>query len=138
MSRRQDVLEARMAADAWAAERNLPASGGYSGRWYIDGYLSGWWPADWLQWLATYDNNPGSQLGGDVVGHQYSSTPVDQSVFIDSEIVGDPVDDDDCQAYKDALDRGVQRLWIETAKKTTLSKKIIKEIAAEMYAALQS
>lgn len=43
-----------------------------------------------------------------------------------------------CDALKTALERGVNRLQIETNKKTTLSKVIIREIASEMFQALQT
>lgn len=43
-----------------------------------------------------------------------------------------------CDDLKAALERGVNRLQIEASKKTTLSKVIIREIASEMFQALQS
>jgi hypothetical protein len=82
-----DARVARAAADEWAAERGLPPSGGYSGQWYQDGYLNGWWPEGWPKWWAAYGITPGSILGGLVVAHQYTSTPIDSNVMLESEIV---------------------------------------------------
>lgn len=89
VTRRADTLAARKAADDWAGERGLPPSGGYSGQWFLDGYLNDWWPAGWLKWWAAYGIPAGSILGGDVVAHQYTSTPVDMNEILDSEIVGE-------------------------------------------------
>jgi hypothetical protein len=103
VTRQQDVLDALAAANAFSAEIGVQAAAGvYSGPWYINGYLGGWMPEGVAQWLAVYDGNPGSQLGGLVVGHQFTSTPIDQSVFEDSEIGGD-VDAAERQAYEDRI-----------------------------------
>ena len=110
VTRAQDVNDARAAADQWAAERGLPPSGGYSGRSYIDGYLFGWWP-DWHTWLADYGKPAGALLGGNVVGHQYTSTPVDMSVFEDSEVIAD-VTDDERQQYEDKINGLVSALGL--------------------------
>lgn len=83
----QNVLDARRAADDWAASHGLPPSGGYSGDWYVSGYLGGWWPDGWLRWWAVYNNKPGSIIAGDIVMHQFTSTPVDQNEMLDSEVV---------------------------------------------------
>lgn len=108
MTRQKDIADARAAADDWAAERGLPPSGGYSADWYVNGYLDGQWPANWVKWWAAYTNAngfppPGSILGGDIVGHQYTSRPVDMNEFLDSEVVshtpvGDPTADEFRQA----------------------------------------
>lgn len=143
MTRHQDVTDARAAADEWAAAHGLPPSGGYSGQWFLDGYLFGWWPDGWQKWWASYGIEPGSILGGDIVGHQYTSTPIDQSVFEDSEI-GNGGDMADCQTYKDALARVVNRLQIEDERKAAngqpaaLRRTIMREIASEAFAALES
>lgn len=114
VTRSQDVNDARAAADEWAAQRGLPPSGGYSGRWYIDAYLFGWWPDGWAQWLADYSQPAGALLDGNlVVGHQYTSTPVDRSVFEDSEIVnggGGDVTDPEREAMQETIDGLVNTL----------------------------
>lgn len=93
MTRAQDVIDARAAADEWAAGRTLPESGGYSGQWYRDEYLGGWWPEGWRQWWADYSAPPGSLIGGLVVAHQYTSTPIDMDEMLESEIVTQPTGD---------------------------------------------
>lgn len=93
-SRQQDTIDARKAADDWAASFGLPPSGGYSGSWYQSDYLGGWWPQDWPKWWAAYDIPPGALHGGLIAGlvvaHQYTSDPVDQNVLLESEIVTQP------------------------------------------------
>ena len=108
MTRAQDVNDALTAADQWAAERGLPPSGGYSGKWFIDGYLFGWWP-DWHTWLADYSQPAGELLGGNVVGHQFSSTPIDQSVFEDSEVI---VTDEERQQMQATIDGLVSAMGV--------------------------
>jgi hypothetical protein len=39
------------------------------------------------QWKAHYGVEPGSLIGGPCVAHQYTSTPIDKNVMLDSEIV---------------------------------------------------
>ena len=68
------MTAARAAADEWAAAHNLPPSGGYSGDWYLNGYLGGWWPADWVYWMADYSIAPALLPMRPV--HRFSSTPV--------------------------------------------------------------
>jgi hypothetical protein len=87
MSRMDDVHAARAAADEWAEQRGLPASGGYSGDWYVNAYLGQQWPDDWLKWWANYGVPAGGLMGGAVVMHQFTSTPVDQDMMLESEIV---------------------------------------------------
>lgn len=115
MTRQQDVLDARAAADEWAAERGDPPSGGYSGPWYQSDYLGGWWPDGWLKWWAAYGIAPGSLIGGPVVAHQYTSTPVDQDVMLDSEIVSGgtpPVDDAERAQMQATIDGLVSSLGV--------------------------
>jgi hypothetical protein len=149
VTRQQDTLIARQAANDWAAEHGLPPSGGYSGQWYVDAYLGGWWPDGWLKWWAIYGIVPGSVIGGDIVAHQWTSTPVDQNVLLESDIVDyseDGGDDDmaNCRAYKDALARAVDRIQIEDERKTaagkpaTIRRTVIREIASEAFQALQT
>jgi hypothetical protein len=87
MSRTDDVTVARAAADEWASARALPPSAGYSGSWYQNSYLGGWWPAGWLKWWADYNGDPDSLIGADVIAHQYSSTPIDQDAMLESEFI---------------------------------------------------
>jgi hypothetical protein len=138
MSRQLDVTDARAAADEWAAARGLPPSGGYSGDWYVNGYLAGWWPDGWLYWQANYGAPPELLPMRPVV--QFTSTPIDTDVMLESEIVTStptipPVDP--CATYKDAIARAVNRLQIELAKRS-LNKKIIAEIQSELFQALQA
>ena len=98
MTRLQDARDARAAADGWAAEHGLPSSGGYSGDWYVNSYMGSLWPDGWPQWWADYSRPAGSLIGGSVVGHQYTSTPIDMDVFLESEFgtMTQPTTDDPC------------------------------------------
>lgn len=102
-TRKSAVLEARRAGDDWALARVLPQSGGYSGDWYINGYLDGWWPEDWLYWMADYSKPP--ELYPSRPVHQYTSTPIDKNAMLESEIVtgggGEPPMPDIDQAWLD-------------------------------------
>lgn len=91
MTRQQDTLDAKAAADDWAAQHGLPPSGGYSGQWYQDGYLGGWWPEGWSKWWSAYGITPGAILGGLIVAHQFTSSPVDQNVMLESEMGSIPI-----------------------------------------------
>lgn len=88
--RRRDVVIALDEANQWAAERELPEAGGYTGKWFVDGYLDRQFPAVPL-WDANYGQAP--SLGpvlygiGHRVIHQYTSTPVDLNVMDDAEII---------------------------------------------------
>lgn len=115
MTRAQDVRDARAAADEWAAERGLPPSGGYSGPWYVDGYLFGWWPDGWVKWWAWYGIQAGSIIGvDDIVSHQYTSDPVDQSLMLESEIIdwGGDVTDAERQEMQNTIDGLVSTLGL--------------------------
>lgn len=87
MTRIQDARDARAAADEWATAHGLPESGGYSGNWYVNGYMGSLWPDGWRQWWADYSQPAGSIIGGSMVAHQYTSTPIDTDVMMESEIV---------------------------------------------------
>jgi bacteriocin-like protein len=71
---------------------------------------------------------------------------VDLNVLSDDELarVQGGGDMADCQAYKDALARVVNRIQIEDERKTangqpaTLRRTIVREIASEAFQALQS
>jgi hypothetical protein len=133
VSRLQDVLDARIAADAWAASKGLPPSGGYSGDWYRLGYLGGWWPEGWLQWWADYSKPPGALLSDTVVGHQYTSTPVDRSLFDDAE-VNAPVANG-CTDLINALAYVCDDLGAQLAaedKRPNIRHTVVRQIIAEM------
>lgn len=139
MSRSDDVLAARAAADEWAADHGLPPSGGYSGQWYVDEYLGGWWPDGWVKWWAAYGITPGSLIGGDVVAHQYTSDPIDMDVMLESEIVtqsGGDVTDEERQQMQNKIDGLVNSLGYiagdllaPVAKQKTLSVAVKKLVA---------
>lgn len=151
MTRHQDTLDALEAADAFAAERGIPrAAGWYSGQWYVDSYLAGWMPPGRYRWWAAYNGQAGSLLvTDDVVAHQWTSTPVDQSVLFDAEIIdygsdgGDVSDDERAQMQKtidglivtiaDIADRLGDQLLAET-QRASMRKSIIRQIVAQMEA----
>lgn len=152
MSYQTDVDTARAAADAWAVERGLPPSGGYSGDWFVNGYMEGWWPAGWLKWWAVYNGNPGSIIGGEIVAHQWTSTPVDRDAMLDSEIVSatpeepDPPSGEVDQAWLDKKPLVVNTLaYIQTDlvnqfhaeanRRNGPRKTVINQIADELYRA---
>lgn len=83
-SRRQDVLDALSVMDIWAAGRGLPMPGVYSGDWYINGYMQGWFPPGRMYWRAAYDEPPHVDDLRPV--HQYSGFPIDLNVMLPSEI----------------------------------------------------
>jgi len=85
-TRRTSVTNARAAADYWASLNALPQSGGYTGTWYVSGYLAGWWP-DWPSWWADYSSPAGSILSPARVIHQYTSSPIDSDAALDQEII---------------------------------------------------
>jgi hypothetical protein len=149
MTRQQDVLDARAAADQWANEHGLPPSGGYSGQWYLNDYLYGWWPDGWLKWWAIYGIAPGSIIGGDIVAHQYGSTPVDMDVLLESEIVdsggtGGDVDDQERKQYQDRIDGLVTTVadiadrigdeLLTEAQRSSVRKTVVRNIVKEMQA----
>lgn len=110
-TRKAATLAARRATDEWALARDLPPSGGYSGDWYINGYLGGWWPTGWLYWLADYSIPPTLYPTRPV--HQYASLPIDQDAMLESEIVnrgGDPVDDVERAQMQEKIDGLVNAL----------------------------
>ena len=91
--------------DQFAGDRKLPPAGVYTSRWY-QSLLYGGWDFDGRPlWLANYNRNPGSLLGGQVVGHQWTSTPMDSDVFLESEFIqkGDPMSLNVGQGLRDAM-----------------------------------
>lgn len=89
-ARRQDVLDALEVMDEWAGARGLPPTGVYSGDWYIRGYMDAWFPPDRVYWMADYslDPEPSPTVLPMRPIHQYTSTPVDKNVMLESELVG--------------------------------------------------
>jgi predicted DCC family thiol-disulfide oxidoreductase YuxK len=93
--------------DAWAAAHSLPRAGIYTSRYMIDLLYGGWTRfttrfAGRKLWLAHYMDSrglpePGSLIGGDVVAHQYTSTPIDRNKLLESEIIGQEADVPDPQ-----------------------------------------
>jgi len=149
--RKDDVLRALEALNEWSAARGLPDAGMYTSRYYADRLLDGWLPNGVKLWLASYGVEPGSLIGGDCVAHQYTSTPIDQDMMLESEIInpdfpGVPPNPlpTDCDAYRSVIERGVNRLQIELDRKTAASKPaalrrtLIREIQSELFAALSS
>ncbi len=57
----------------------------YSGDWYVNSYLGGWFPPGRMYWLANYGIPPAVTVSRPV--HQYSSTPIDSDIMSESEIV---------------------------------------------------
>lgn len=140
-SRYSDFLTALAAADEWAAPLSLPQSGGYSGDWYISAYLNGQWPNDRKYWQANYTSDQPELLPMRPMV-QYTSTPIDMDVMLESEIVTTPPTPPtppiDCQPLKDGIEHAVNRLQIELAKRGALNKKIIAEIQSELFQLLQN
>lgn len=89
-SPQQRIFEARQALatlDDWAAMNMLPPAGVYSSPYYQSLLYNGW---DWdgrEYWQANYNGNPGSVIGGNTVGHQYTSKPIDLDLFLESEFI---------------------------------------------------
>lgn len=91
--RKDDTQEALDALHIWGAKRGLGTPGLYISEYYASllfgeavAQLASWLGGVPL-WLAHYGRPPGEPIGGLVVGHQYSSNPVDQDVFVETEIV---------------------------------------------------
>jgi hypothetical protein len=84
--RKDDLMVCLDVLHAFAVARNLPDPGIYWSAYYINLLFDGWVPDGVFQWKAHYGIQPGSLIGGFVVGHQFSSTPIDQSIFVDSEL----------------------------------------------------
>ncbi len=85
-SRQDDVLAALEVMDAWSYAHGLPATGIYSGDWYISGYMGGWFPEGRLYWLADYGLTPTVLPMRPI--HQYTSAPIDLNIMLESELVG--------------------------------------------------
>lgn len=100
----QRCLRALEICDKWATAKNLPPTGVYTGQWYINGYMGGWFPPDRMYWMADYSRPP--ELFPSRPLHQYTSNPVDKNAMLESEIVtqGGNVTDEERQQYEDKID----------------------------------
>ena len=132
-----DVNRAFDVLDAWAINHGLPLTGIYWSRYFIDLLFGGvnYWP-DRKQWLAHYGIVPGSLIGGNVVAHQYTSTPVDQNVMLESEIVNGEVPMPDCDGVINGLayvadDLG-DKLLAEAKRPSGIRKTVVRDIVKEM------
>jgi len=105
--RKVDVLEALSVLDDFAADRGLPPAGIYTSQYFINllfgGDLS--FVGERKLWLAHYSMPPGSLIGGNVVAHQYASTPVDRDQMLEGEVGGVVVTppETDCSGLVNAL-----------------------------------
>lgn len=84
--RKDDLMVCLDELHTFAALRRTPAPGIYTSDYYINLLFDGWMPDGVVQWKAGYNGRPGSLLGGVVCGHQWTSIPIDQSVFEDEEL----------------------------------------------------
>lgn len=87
--RKDNVLIALEVADNFANGRGLPPGGLYTSEYYINYLWDGWVPEGRVLWLANYSAPAGSLIGtrnGAVVGHQYTSSPIDRDIILASEI----------------------------------------------------
>lgn len=158
------VDEVLIASDEWAPHQR---TGTYSALWVADKF--GWHPWPWpdrKQWLVyvRFDGAPNLNGGFDGTNNhvmtQYRMDVVEAGVagmdrnrLMDTEtqavrdwLNGGSSEPDvaDCQQYKDALARVVNRIQIEDERKTAAGKPasirrtIIREIASEAFQALQA
>lgn len=101
-----DVNHALETLDTWAAQRGLPEAGIYWSDYFIGLLFGGrnYWP-ERKQWKAHYEIAPGSLIGGTVVAHQFASTPIDQNVMLESELVSvsAPAGDPSAADFRQAL-----------------------------------
>jgi hypothetical protein len=145
--RQQDVLDALEVMDAWSISRGLPLPGVYSGDWYLRGYMDAWFPPGRVYWQANYalsQDEAGAALLPMRPCIQYTSTPIDQNMMLESEIVNGEEPMPDCDAYHAAIERAVNRLQIELAKRDAknhvkpLSRPLVAQIQNELFKALQA
>jgi hypothetical protein len=125
-------------------------------------YTGAWWwiPStgnstlfrDRKLWLAQYDDIPDATVFNPLGGwsecrvKQYAGSQpdgTDLNVLSDAEAAELEEPDVPCDTYKAALERAVNRLQLELAKRTAsgkpaaLSKPIMREIQSELFQALQ-
>lgn len=129
-ARQQDVLDALEVMDQWAGDhsgwvrtglngegrRPLYLPGIYSGDWYLRGYMDAWFPPDRVYWQANYSLSANGAEQALLPARpliQYTSTPVDMDVMLESEIVvpeGPPVTDEERKQMQDKIDGLVNAL----------------------------
>lgn len=93
-ARRQDVLDALEVMDEWSLSHALPPTGVYSGDWYLRGYMDAWFPPDRMYWQANYALDATEAAAALLPARpviQYTSTPIDSNVMLESELL-DPHD----------------------------------------------
>ena len=143
-----DVNRALAVLDDWSYARGLTNEAGiYWSKWFIDLLFGGRDYFGRKQWLAHYINPstgqpaPGSLIGGPVVAHQWTSTPVDKNQMLESEIVTvaepEPVSPPDCSALVNALaylgDDLPPLLELAMQGRTTVAKKKqVRDVAREL------
>jgi len=151
----QTVAEALELCDVFPTSGGKP-TGIYTGKWFWEAtaYMGNSEEfKDRKLWAAQYDGvvdaRVFSPFGGwsecrvkQYMGSQPDGT--DLNVLSDAEAAELEEPEMDCGPYKDAIERAVNRLQIELAKKTAsgkpaaLSKPIVREISSELFQALQS
>lgn len=163
------VALALLECDAWAAQRGMPKTGLYTGWWFWTDlrYMANTARfSDRDLWDANYDGVPDATAGFKPYGgwsscaiKQYWGTmglhevwgidlnalsPEEETKIAGSGGTDSGGTDMDCQAYKDAIERAVNRLQIELERKTaagktaTLRRTIISEIQGELFQAFQT
>lgn len=78
-------LKALQLCDEWASARGLPPTGIYTGDWYLNGYMGGWFPEGRMYWQADYGKAP--ELLPSRPVHQYQGSPIDLDAMLESEII---------------------------------------------------
>jgi hypothetical protein len=104
----EDVNIALDTLDEWARDRGLLPAGIYWSQYYIDLLFGGVDYFSRTQWRAHYIGPsgwpaPGSLIGGLIVGHQWTSSPVDKNVFLASEFQASPEPEDPIVGLQNAL-----------------------------------
>lgn len=117
-TRIDDVNRALEVLDTWAYGRGLPEAGIYWSNYFISLLFGGqdYWP-ERKQWKAHYGITPGILVMGNVVAHQYTSTPMDLDVMLESEIVqpgGDPVTDPEREELQNTINGLVSTIGLLT------------------------
>jgi len=138
-ARQQDVLDALEVMDDWAITHDLPLTGVYSGDWYIRGYMDAWFPPDRMYWQADYSLSAAEAAEALLPARpviQYTSTPCDQDVMLESEIVNGEVPVPDCDGLITALsymadDLG-DKLLAEAKRPSGIRKTVVRDIVKEM------
>lgn len=131
-------------ADAWCQMHEKPPAGLYSARWYWPTYMGNTTEfGDRALWDADYDGDPDNEAGWQPYGgwserriKQYAGTSTlagqggvdlnvlsiaEEAELTHPEPIPEPIPPD-CQPFKDALERAVNRLQIEDERKTAAGK----------------